>query len=192
MYIEQFVMAYKVEQDRLRAILPEGFGSIRPVLRINAEIKNGEEAYLEFNVPVEHENKKGWLNIAAWQNMDFTRDGDKVTFKSDFINISFKAVGIKGGCPAEKDNCGCFFLGDEISLRLPEEINENKEFCDCEFKWSFSEGDAEGASIGKTLPAFFEESKKEYPKVDFTAENAAAIPCLQVLGTYKVAFERKI
>ena len=31
MKIEQFVMAYGVEQDRLRAILPEGFFSLRPV-----------------------------------------------------------------------------------------------------------------------------------------------------------------
>ena len=37
MTIEQFVVAYGVEQDRLRAFLPEGFTSLRPVLRINAE-----------------------------------------------------------------------------------------------------------------------------------------------------------
>lgn len=36
MKIEQFVMAYGVEQDQLRAILPEGFSSLRPVLRISA------------------------------------------------------------------------------------------------------------------------------------------------------------
>ena len=39
MLVEQFVMAYQVEQDRLRAILPEGYESLRPVLRINAEIR---------------------------------------------------------------------------------------------------------------------------------------------------------
>ena len=38
MNVEQFVMAYLVEQDRVRALLPEGFESLRPVLRINAEI----------------------------------------------------------------------------------------------------------------------------------------------------------
>lgn len=43
MQIEQFVMAYGVEQDRLRAILPEGFTSLRPVLRINGEIRDGAE-----------------------------------------------------------------------------------------------------------------------------------------------------
>lgn len=37
MEIEQYVMAYSVEQDILRAILPNGFASLRSVLRINAE-----------------------------------------------------------------------------------------------------------------------------------------------------------
>ena len=40
MKVEQFVMAYKAEQDRLRAMLHEGFESLRPVLRINAEIRD--------------------------------------------------------------------------------------------------------------------------------------------------------
>ena len=44
MHVEQFVMAYGVEHDRLRAILPEGFTFLRPVLRINAEIRDGKEA----------------------------------------------------------------------------------------------------------------------------------------------------
>lgn len=39
MHVEQFVMAYKVEQDRIRAILPDGYSSLRPVMRINTEIR---------------------------------------------------------------------------------------------------------------------------------------------------------
>ena len=46
MKIEQFVMAYGVEQDRLRAILPEGFSSLRPVLRISAELRNERRGYV--------------------------------------------------------------------------------------------------------------------------------------------------
>ena len=42
MYVEQFVMAYKVEQDRIRAILPDGYVSLRPVMRINTEIRQSE------------------------------------------------------------------------------------------------------------------------------------------------------
>ena len=60
MYVEQFVMAYKVEQDRIRAILPDGYVSLRPVMRINTEIRqseNNELLYLELNTPVEADDK---------------------------------------------------------------------------------------------------------------------------------------
>lgn len=44
--------------------------------------------------------------------------------------------------------------------------------------------------IGKTLPAYPEEVKNIYPRESLSAENAAKIPCIQVLGIYKVCFER--
>lgn len=53
MKVEQFVMANGVEQDRLRAILPKGFVSLRPVLRINAEVRDNTAGYVEFNTAVE-------------------------------------------------------------------------------------------------------------------------------------------
>ena len=180
-------MAYGVEQDRVRALLPDGFTSLRPVLRINAEIRDEKTGYVEFNAPVEAGGKRGWLNIANWENVSFTREDKTVYFKTDFLDLSFTPVGIQGGCPAEKDNDGCFFGED---FRPAEKITVNKEFCDCSFRWCFSENDAHGISIGKTLPAFFEEMKQDYPRKAFTAENAAAIPCRQVLGTYTVKFER--
>lgn len=83
MTVEQFVMTYGAEQDRLRALLPEGFASLRSVLRINAEMRDG-----------------------------------------------------------------------------------------------------------KTLPAIPEEETMHYEKAAFTVENAAVIPCTQVLGAYQVTFER--
>lgn len=67
MRVEQFVMAYGVEQDRLRALLPEGFRSLRPVLRINAEVRDGKTGYVEFNTAVEKDGKRGWLNIGYWE-----------------------------------------------------------------------------------------------------------------------------
>ena len=57
MQVEQFVMAYGVEQDRLRAILPDGFTSLRPVLRINAEVQNGDNGYIELNTAMKEEIK---------------------------------------------------------------------------------------------------------------------------------------
>ena len=65
MKVEQFVMAYGVEQGRLRAILPEGFTSLRPVLRINAEVRDDSTGYVEFNTAVEKDGLKGGLNIGG-------------------------------------------------------------------------------------------------------------------------------
>ena len=41
MKVQQYVMAYEAEQDRLRALLPDGFVSLRPVLRIDAGLRDG-------------------------------------------------------------------------------------------------------------------------------------------------------
>lgn len=188
MKVEQFVMAYGVEQDRLRAILPEGFVSLRPVLRINAEVREDCGGYVEFNTAVEKDGVRGWLNIGFWNDVPYERDGKTVTFKTDFLEIRFTGVGIEGSCPAEKDNAGCFFLGE--GLRAPELIASGKEFCDCVFRWSFTGEDAHGVSIGKTLPAYPTEVRTVYPKEPFTVQNAAKIPCQQVLGTYVVRFQR--
>lgn len=196
MHIEQFVMAYAVEQDRLRAILPDGFASLRPVLRINAEIRtvDSENLYLEFNTAVEFDGKRGWLNIANWSGdrnaFPYARDGATMTLDAPFLRIAFTGVGIAGSCPAEKDNDGCFFLGARTVLRPPETIRSNKEFCDCTFAWRFTDADAHGVSMGKTLPAYPTAQKTVYPKQPFTVQNATAIPCEQVLGSYVVRFIR--
>ena len=155
MKVEQYVMAYGVEQDRLRAFLPEGFVSLRPVLRINGEIREGETKtlYLELNTPVEAFGKRGWLNIAHWDsgNTDLTcrREGKSVTFRTPFLSITYTGTGAIGGCPAEKDNDGCFFLGE--GFRPAERIDQKKEFCDCAFSWCFTETDAGGASESEKL-----------------------------------------
>ena len=194
MRVEQFVMAYGVEQDRVRAILPDGFESLRSVLRINAEIRDEDVVYVEFNAPVSHGEKRGWLNIGHWDSLTdeltFERKDKTVTITAPFLTLSYTGVDIEGGCPAEKDNDGCFYRSNKEEFREAEIITANKEFCDCEFSWLYHENDAHGASIGKTLPAFYEESRTEYEKIGFTADNAAAIPCRQVLGSYIVRFER--
>ncbi len=186
MQVEQFVMAYGAEQDRLRALLPEGFTSLRPVLRINAEIRDGQIGYLEFNTPVEKDGNRGWVNIAHWERVPFVKEGSTTRFELPMLEIAFTGAGIEGGCPAEKDNCGCYF--GEV-LRLPEAITEKKEYCSCEFAWKLP-GGACGKSTGKTLPAFPTEVSRQYPREAFTWENAARIPCDLVLGTYVVRFGR--
>ena len=171
MHIEQFVMAYEVEQDRLRALVPHGFKSLRPVLRINAEIRGGAP-YVEFNTAVEaQDGTRGWINIGAWVDGSFTREGETVAFETDMLRISFTGVGIRGGCPAEK-------------------IDSPKEFCDCTFNWLTKIGTS-GQSTGKSVPVFPTEPQVLYPRQMFSVTNAAAIPCKQVVGAYKVEFERE-
>lgn len=194
MKVEQFVMAYRVDQDCIRALLPEGFESLRPVLRINAEIYEGE-AYIEFNTPVAAFGKRGWLNIANWKSPESvitcSRNGKSVTFSTSFLEITYTGVGTQGGCPVEKDNDGCFFIKNRVSLVPPEKFDSNKEFCDCRFAWKFAEGDAHGISIGeKTLPAIPTEPRNVYEKQELTAQAAAHIGCEQMLGQYKVIFQR--
>ena len=192
--VEQFVMAYQADQDRIRAMLPEGFGSLRPVLRINSEIRDDSVLYIEFNTPVEARGKRGWLNIASWKSSSddiiFTREKGEVIISTPFLDLRYKGTGIPGGCPAEKDNDGCFFIGSGTEFRPAEVISENKEFCDCSFRWKFNEGDAHGVSEGKTLPAFMEEKTADYEPLPFSPESAAAIPCIRVLGSYIVRFDR--
>lgn len=195
MKVEQFVMAYEVEQDKLRAILPDNFTSLRPVLRINAEIREDSTIYIELNTAVEAYEKRGWLNIGHWNNknskLTYQKENNTTTFTTPFLTISFTTVGIEGSCPAEKDNDGCFFLSKNIKLRPPEQIFVMKEFCNCEFTWQFSKTDATGVSTGKTLSAFSTEPKKQYQKQTFSVQNAAAIPCEQILGCYVVLFDRQ-
>ena len=190
MNVTQYVMAYQAEQDRLRALLPAGYTSLRPALRINAEIRDGKTGYLEFNTAAEKDGARGWCNIAAWQDVPFTLEGKTAIFHLPFLRISFTGVGIEGGCPAERDNVGCFFPGPPERLRAPERIDQKKEFCDCSFAWHFAPGDAHGVSTGKTLPADPTAPQISYLKAALTAENAARIPCQQVLGSYLVRFVR--
>ena len=195
--VEQFVMAYGAEQDRLRAFLPEGYESLRPVLRINTEIRDGGTVYVEFNTPVQAGSFKGWLNVGNWISgkdpVSFKREGNRVTITAPFLTLWYEGTGAEGGCPAEKDNDGCWFLsGERAELKPAEQVTVRKEFCDCGFAWHFAGGDASGRSTGKTLPAFREEVGTVYPRQAFTPENAAAVPCRQVLGAYIVRFERKM
>ena len=184
-------MAYGVEQDRLRAILPDGFTSLRPVIRINAEIRDGKSAYLEVNTAVAAAGRKGWCNIRVLSDVTFDQKGQTTTLRNEELEISFSKVGIRGGCPAEKDNDGCFYIGrDEKCFAPAEKVDVPKEFCDCGFRWLTDKGTS-GQSVGETLPAILEPVQTVYPKAYFCLENAAKIPCRQVLGAYAVKFIRE-
>lgn len=193
--VEQFVMAYGADQDRLRAMLPDGYESLRPVLRINTEIRDDRELYVEFNTPVAHDGHRGWLNIDNWISTEdpvsYERlDDGTVHIASDFLDLRYRGTGAQGGCPAEKDNEGCYYISDVAEFMPAEKITENKEFCDCSFAWKFGPDDAHGVSEGRTIEAFLRDRSAEYERCEFTASNAAAIPCERVLGAYIVRFKR--
>ena len=101
--------------------------------------------------------------------------------------ISFRRTGIIGSCPAEKDNEGTFYPGN--LFRKTEIITEKKEFSDSEFCWKTSD-DTSGKSQGRTIPAISTEPRIIYERKSFTLSNAAVIPCIEVLGSYSVEFER--
>lgn len=185
MQIHQFVMAYRGDHDRIKALLPEGYLSLRPVLRINVEIIGADtpEAYIrvEFNTPVAAKGKRGWLNLNVWESpktpittslenkhlgertrgTENAAKGMTTVFHLPFLSIEFTGVGIAGGCPAENDNDGCFYISDEKTEFVPaEKITAHQEYCDCVFQW--------------TAP--------------FT--EAMGIPVEEILGAYQVEFER--
>lgn len=199
MQVEQFVMAYQADQDRLRALLPAGYDSLRPVLRINAEIRGGPTGtlYLELNTPVAAQGRRGWLNIGRWHTpadpLTCQRRGEAVTFRLPFLTITYTKTGAVGGCPAERDNEGCFYRQGKETVFVPAEtIQSDRTFCGCTFRWSFTPADAQGASQGdKTLPAAPTPPQVHYPRQELSPQTAAAIPCRQVLGAYAVTFLRE-
>lgn len=105
MKIQQFVMAYGVEHDQLRALLPPGYTSLRPVLRINAELWEDGSACLELNTAVEREGIRGWLNIAHWEKVPHAASGKTAVFTPPGLTISFTGMGIQGGLPRGKGQC---------------------------------------------------------------------------------------
>ncbi len=225
MKVEQFVMAYGVEQDRVRAILPAGFESLRPVLRINAEIRDDKIGYLEFNAPAEKDSKRGWVNIGNWSNVEFdkrelpiddstnldngcdnrlddstnidngcgnrlekstkpssgyNRDARNTTsnsvsndvnkslcrietvFRLENLELAFTRVGIESGCPAEKDNEGCFF---RCKPQTPDK---------CEVNAVFEDNDREQGSCGEAQEDYM---KWAFRKAEIVTSNKEFCDC---------------
>lgn len=128
MQIEQFIMAYEAEQDRLRALLPEGFVSLRPGLRINAEIRNGNQGYVEFNTPVERDGVRGWLNIGFWKGVPFAKQGSTTVFQTDFLKIQFTGTGIEGAVRQKRTTPAAFFWKIPFGCKRPRSFSIEKSF----------------------------------------------------------------
>ena len=166
-------MARGVEQDRLSALLPDGFTSLHPVMRINAEIRSGSGGCLEPNTPVEFEGNKGWVIIAFGERIPFARSGKTVVFKPDFLEICFTGVGIEGSRLAEKDNIGRYFPGSPVTLRKAEIIKSRKKFCVCSLRRSFHDG----MSLGNPSRSGAGRLRCPLRAIDFSFKTKRSIPC---------------
>lgn len=194
--VEQYVMAYRANHDKIKALLPEIYESLRPVLRINVEIIDDYESMIkiEFNTPVASKGKRGWLNLVTWnsfsEQISLSKRENKTEFiagKDDkaFLDIEFIRTGEEGGCPKEDDNEGTFFgeifsidTGSSAVFKKAEQIYERKEYCQCRFEWIIPE---------YIMPSSVESlTAKEQ-----TIKEAVRIKPEEMLGAYKVEFERK-
>lgn len=88
MQATQFVMAYGVEQDRLRAILPVGllpcgqcFGSTG---------RSGvKKAFSNSGQPWKETGKGGWLSIGSFSNVPFEVIEKATAFQGELLEIAF-------------------------------------------------------------------------------------------------------
>lgn len=165
MKIRQYVMAYRAGHEKIKELLPDGFKSLRPVLRINAECYDGDEdwGYVELNTPVAARGRRGWLNIAAWLE------------KPDYMHLEFIPAGKTGGCPHEEDNEGCFYWDYEsgdYGFLDAEPISENKEYCECSLSWELPPANA-----------FYDDDER--------IRRFIRLPVEEILGAYVVDFDRK-
>ena len=166
MKIKQYVMAYRADENEIKKLLPPGFESLRPVLRINVECFDGDDewGYIEFNTPIAYEGRRGWLNINSWLE------------KPDYMHLEFTPTGKKGGCPYEEDNDGCFYWDyntGSYSFLEAEEIDAEKEYADCSISWDLPPANA-----------FFDDDER--------IRRFIRLPVEQILGAYVVEFDRKL
>jgi hypothetical protein len=122
-HVEQYVVVYSGDQEKIAALLPEGYESSDNVLRIEVEVVNdldgmeGEQIFIEVNTPVEGEDGPEWLELVSWESMwtDIfgMTDGTFTRFTADFDGTEFLDI----------------------------TFTENDGECDCQFRWQDPEND---------------------------------------------------
>ena len=60
--------------------------------------------------------------IGNWENAAFETDGRVTTFRTEHLEITFTGTGIEGGCPAERDNDGCYVCEDGGVTLAPSKV----------------------------------------------------------------------
>ena len=60
--------------------------------------------------------------IENWEDAAFETDGRVTTFRTEHLEITFTGTGIEGGCPAERDNDGCYVCEDGGVTLAPSKV----------------------------------------------------------------------
>ena len=60
--------------------------------------------------------------IENWEDAAFETDGRVTTFRTEHLEITFTGTGIEGGCPAERDNDGCYVCEDGGVTLAPRKV----------------------------------------------------------------------
>ena len=63
-----------------------------------------------------------WNMIENWEDAAFETDGRVTTFRTEHLEITFTGTGIEGGCPAERDNDGCYVCEDGGVTLAPSKV----------------------------------------------------------------------
>lgn len=101
-------MAYGVEQDRLRALLPDGFSSLRPVLRINAEIRDGKTGYVEFNTAAEKTAFEAGSILPSGMTCPLSRTGKPRALSRIFWMSALPASGSRAAAQQKRTTQAAF------------------------------------------------------------------------------------
>ena len=159
MKIEQFVMAYQVEQDRLRAFAACGLflpSPCAPAERGNSQDRGGQETfYLEYNTPVAAFGKRGWLNIAHWASPETAvtcaRSGKSVTFQTPFLQITYTGVGLQGAARRAGQR-RVFLLRAPSPSALPRPLTKRRSFVTAPSSGALLRQTPRGSAWGKIDP----------------------------------------
>ena len=60
--------------------------------------------------------------IENWEDAAFETDDRVTTFRTEHLEITFTGTGIEGGCPAERDNDGCYVCEDGGVTLAPSKV----------------------------------------------------------------------
>lgn len=214
--VEQYVTAYRVEQEALLGLLPPGYRSLRPVLRLNVELLTqvqwlaGRAVHrVELVTPVEYRGKKGWLNLVTWEDdvdsvlagrdiygipkcfaqMEIRREGEELTLTARDHGFPFLTIAFhRAGVQG-----GCPKEADNEGTFYPRWLPnvEDRGKADVDYTSFIGvETIEEGKEYCDCRFTWRQPTFQEMPAQYAMVEAICAVPCQEILGAYAVSFPR--